>query len=211
MSGKEVLQRNEFILEEKHLFQLTGIPGGAYILKVESDQYLYTAKLMSIAVEKGCPVIKYNELSRDLNEQPWLPRTKEMKGSSITRSIINMQFNAGDTLKLTGKSGIYRTVKMLFPDQSQTVTFDFVNCSDADSNHYTVVQICSQLWMQENLKTTRYRDGSDIPNVLDSAAWGNLTTGAWCDYHNLLAEGKQYGHLYNFYAVADMEIGRFLI
>jgi uncharacterized protein (TIGR02145 family) len=92
---------------------------------------------------------------------------------------------------------------MLFPDQSQTVTFQFVSCSEADSNHYAVVQIGSQVWMQENLKTTKYRDGSDIPNVQDSAAWANLTTGAWCDFHNLPSEGAYYGHLYNFYAVDD--------
>ncbi|MCX6249778.1 MAG: T9SS type A sorting domain-containing protein [Bacteroidetes bacterium] len=203
MYGKEVLQQTEFIQKGKHLFHLCGIQVGVYILKVESDQSLYAAKLVSNATETSCPVIKYNGLTGGINERPWYSRTKEMKGSGSTGSIVNMQFNAGDTLKLTGKSGIYRTVKMLFPDQSQTVTFYFVNCSDADSNHYAVVQIGSQLWMQENLKTTKYRDGSDIPNVPDSATWGNLTTGAWCDYHNLPAEGEQYGHLYNFYAVAD--------
>ena len=106
-----------------------------------------------------------------------------------------MQFDAGDTLKLTGKSGNFRTVSMLFPDQSQTVTFDFVRCTDADSNHYAVVQIGSQLWMQENLKTTKYRDGSNIPNVTDSATWGSLTTGAWCNFRNDPAEGAYYGRL----------------
>ena len=66
-------------------------------------------------------------------------------------STIQMLFNTGDTLKLTGKSGNFRTVIMLFPASSQTVTFTFVNCTDADSNHYAVVQIGTQLWMEENL------------------------------------------------------------
>jgi len=88
-------------------------------------------------------------------------------------------------------------------DSSQTLNFQFTGCSDADSNHYAVVQIGSLLWMQENLRTTKYRDGSDIPNVTDSASWGNLSTGAYCDYHNLPSEGAYYGHLYNFYAVDD--------
>jgi uncharacterized protein (TIGR02145 family) len=114
-----------------------------------------------------------------------------------------MQFNPGDTLKLTGKSGIYRTVSMLFPVSSQTVNFSFTDCTDIDSNHYAVVQIGSQLWMQENLKAVKYQDGSDIPNVTDSATWGNLTTGAYCNYHNLPEEGEKYGLLYNYYAVAD--------
>ena len=114
-----------------------------------------------------------------------------------------MQFNAGDTLKLTGKSGNYMTVSMLFPIQSQTVTFNFVKCTDADSNNYAVVQIGTQLWMQENLKATKYRDGSGIPNITDSATWANITTGAYCNFHNDTSEGTYYGRLYNYYAVAD--------
>jgi hypothetical protein len=114
-----------------------------------------------------------------------------------------MQFNAGDTLKLTGKSGNYRTVNMLFPAMSQNVEFTFMNCSDADSNHYAIVQIGAQVWLAENLKTTKYRDGSDIPNVTDSAAWSILITGAYCNFHNDPAEGETYGHLYNYYAVDD--------
>jgi uncharacterized protein (TIGR02145 family) len=118
-------------------------------------------------------------------------------------SVVQMQFNAGDTLKLTGKSGNYRTVNMLFPAMSQNVEFTFMNCSDADSNHYAIVQIGAQVWLAENLKTTKYRDGSDIPNVTDSAAWSILITGAYCNFHNDPAEGETYGHLYNYYAVDD--------
>jgi len=92
---------------------------------------------------------------------------------------------------------------MLFPVSSQTLNFAFTDCTDTDSNHYAVVQIGSQLWMQENLKATKYQDGSDIPDVTDSAAWGNLTTGAYCNYHNLPEEGEKYGRLYNYYAITD--------
>jgi len=111
-----------------------------------------------------------------------------------------LQCNTGDTLKLTGKSGNYRTVVMLVPNQNQTVTFTFVDCTDADGNHYAVVQIGTQLWMAENLKATKYRDGTSIPNLSDSALWHNATTGGYCDYHNIASEGAQYGHLYNWYA-----------
>ena len=54
--------------------------------------------------------------------------------------------------------------------------------------------------MAENLKTTKYRDGSSIPNLADSALWHNATKGGYCDYHNLASEGAKYGHLYNWYA-----------
>ena len=137
------------------------------------------------------------DIQKDLNE------TAETKDSKGGKSLISMLFNAGDTLKLTGKSGNYRTISMLFPNQDQTVTFNFVNCTDADSNHYAVVQIGSQIWMAGNLKTTKYRDGSVILNVTDSATWGSTTAGAWCDFLNDPAEGAYYGHLYNWYAASD--------
>jgi uncharacterized protein (TIGR02145 family) len=203
ISGNMVLHQKEFYQEGKNVFQLSGIPEGAYILKVGSGRFLFTGKLISSMAGTGGPAIQNNESTSGKSNHPCLPLPKETKGCRSIRSIINMQFNEGDTLKLTGISGNYRTVSMLFPHQSQMVTFNFVSCSDADSNHYAVVQAGSQLWMQENLKTTRYRDGSNIPNVPDSATWGNLTTGAYCDYHNLPAEGEYYGHLYNYYAVAD--------
>jgi uncharacterized protein (TIGR02145 family) len=201
--GIVVLQRTDFFSKGKYLFQISGIDEGIYIIKVETDQYLYTAKLIIDASGPGFPVIKNDEPACAISK-PFSPsQATGMKVTEKSRSIISMQFNEGDTLKLTGRSGNYRTVSMLFPDQNQTVTFNFINCSDADSNHYAVVQIGPQLWMQENLKTTKYCDGSDIPNVPDSAAWANLTTGAYCDYHNLPAEGAYYVHLYNFFAVND--------
>jgi uncharacterized protein (TIGR02145 family) len=194
MSGKEVFRRNEFLQMGKFVFQMSGVQGGAYILKVKSDSYLYSAKLISN--NEGTCFSVINGL------KPAGSTMERMEFIGI-RSIVRMQFNAGDTLKLTGKAGIFRTVSMLFPDHSQTVTFNFIRCTDADSNHYAVVRIGPQLWMQENLKTTKYCDGSDIPNVPDSAAWGNLTTGAWCNFLNLPEEGEKYGRLYNYYAVDD--------
>jgi uncharacterized protein (TIGR02145 family) len=202
LSGKIILHRKEFVLEDSHVFQLDGIQSGVCILKVETGNYLYTAKLISIGAATGNPMINDNG-NFVTGKQSSSARTTGFTGNGSIKSMIIMPFNEGDTLKLTGKSGVCRTVTMLVPNQSQTVTFQFTRCSDADSNHYAVVQIGSQLWMQENLKTTKYRDGSDIPNVPDSATWANLSTGAYCDFLNLPEEGEQYGHLYNFYAVDD--------
>jgi uncharacterized protein (TIGR02145 family) len=57
--------------------------------------------------------------------------------------------------------------------------------------------------MAENLKTSKYRDGTPIPNVTGTSQWGNLTTGAWSHYENSSANETVYGKLYNWYAVAD--------
>ncbi|MEI7663804.1 MAG: FISUMP domain-containing protein [Bacteroidota bacterium] len=203
ISGDMILDRTEILTAGRHFFQLKNIPGGIYILKIESGLHTCHAKLVSRGSAEGGNVMISNESADKPEFLNGQPDNQQFLTNRTTASKIIMPFNAGDTLKLTGRSGNFRTVQMLFPTQGQTVTFTFVQCADADSNHYAVVQIGSQLWMQENLKTTRYRDGSLIPNVTDSATWGNLTSGGWCDYHNLPAEGACYGHLYNFYAVAD--------
>lgn len=75
--------------------------------------------------------------------------------------------------------------------------------SDIDGNSYPTVQIGTQLWMAANLKTTRYQDGSAIPNVTDEAMWSLLTTGAWVNYANDSTYDAIYGKLYNWYAVED--------
>ena len=75
--------------------------------------------------------------------------------------------------------------------------------TDIDGNNYTTVTIGTQTWMAENLKTTHYRNGDAIANITGNTAWTGLSTGARCDYNNDATNGTKYGHLYNFYAVAD--------
>jgi len=48
--------------------------------------------------------------------------------------------------------------------------------SDIDGNNYKTIQIGNQVWMAENLKTTRYNDGEAIPLVTENSNWSNLTT-----------------------------------
>jgi uncharacterized protein (TIGR02145 family) len=74
--------------------------------------------------------------------------------------------------------------------------------SDIEGNIYRTVQIGNQTWMAENLKTTKYNDGTSIPPVTDNAAWASLTTPAYCWYNNDEATYKAtYGALYNWYTI----------
>jgi len=74
--------------------------------------------------------------------------------------------------------------------------------TDIDGNVYQTVTIGTQVWMKENLKTTKYNDGTSILNVTDNVAWGNLTTPGYCWYNNDETANKNiYGALYNWYTV----------
>ena len=90
------------------------------------------------------------------------------------------------------------------------------NASSSNSNNLRVssvnnnvaffpsVTIGSQVWMTRNLEVTTYRDGTPIPGVPNPSSWQQLTTGAWCYYENVGANGTTYGKIYNWYAVAGI-------
>ena len=74
--------------------------------------------------------------------------------------------------------------------------------SDVDGNVYQTIGIGSQIWITENLKTTKLNDGTNIPMVTDNTAWGMLFTPAYCWYNNDELSNKDlYGALYNWYNV----------
>jgi hypothetical protein len=73
---------------------------------------------------------------------------------------------------------------------------------DIDGNVYKTVTIGKQVWMAENLKTSKYNDGRAIPLVTDNTAWEALNTPAYCWYDNDESANKtKCGALYNWFAV----------
>jgi uncharacterized protein (TIGR02145 family) len=74
--------------------------------------------------------------------------------------------------------------------------------TDIDNNEYRIVRIGEQVWMAENLKTTKYNDdtGIEFPNT-NNTDWGNNTAGAYAWYGNDDSNKDLYGALYNWHAV----------
>ena len=75
--------------------------------------------------------------------------------------------------------------------------------TDIDGNVYHSVKIGTQVWMTENLKTTKYRNGDSIILITDKTAWSNTKKGACCIFLNYPDMGSTYGKLYNWFAVMD--------
>jgi uncharacterized protein (TIGR02145 family) len=73
--------------------------------------------------------------------------------------------------------------------------------ADIEGNVYNTVTIGTQVWMKENLKTTKYNDGTAIPNITDNTVWSALTTGAYSDCNNIPANANIYGRQYNWYVI----------
>jgi uncharacterized protein (TIGR02145 family) len=90
----------------------------------------------------------------------------------------------------------------LFSSKSESTGQNAQTLKDIDGNVYKTVNIGTQVWMAENLKTTKYNDGSAIPLVTDNTAWEALNTPAYCWYdNNETANKNTCGALYNWYTV----------
>ena len=80
------------------------------------------------------------------------------------------------------------------------VTFT-TSVKDFDGNVYSIVTIGTQVWMKENLKTTKFNDGSSIPYT-SLRNWGNSASGCYCWYHDSIEYKSIYGALFNWEAVS---------
>ena len=110
----------------------------------------------------------------------------------------------GDRLKYTGYSGNYGTVVTDVPSKDGTVVFAFIPCDDG-IHHYLIVKIGTQIWMAENLKTTKYNNGDLIgtttPATLDIHSETNQKY-QWA-YDGNESNVATYGRLYTWYAITD--------
>jgi len=81
---------------------------------------------------------------------------------------------------------------------------NYGSVTDQDGNTYKTIKIGTQIWMAENLKTTKFSDGTAIPHISDSIVWGTLKTPAYCWYNNSESDYKpSCGALYNWYAIGS--------
>lgn len=75
--------------------------------------------------------------------------------------------------------------------------------TDQQGNVYKTIVIGTQEWMAENLKTSIYRNGEAISNVVNNSIWVNTTAGAYSFYDLSSQYECPYGKLYNWFAVSD--------
>jgi uncharacterized protein (TIGR02145 family) len=202
--GREVVNQ-EFHLEQgDHTF--TFYPGreSLYFLTARADQQSQTIKMFNspgIAAVSGLCTLEYNGAKNGLGSY---------KAGILLNNFV---FDPGDQLQYTATSALGNRTIIDTPSGNQAYTFLFgsggMPCpnmptvTDIDGNVYNTVLIGNQCWMKENLKTTTYRNGTSIPNVIDTTAWLNLTTGAYVWYDNDISWKDKYGALYNWFTAID--------
>ncbi len=199
MTGKSVAQIQSYLENYRQEFRLSGINTGFYLISVKGNSYQYSWKLLCNAKSTG--TISIEKIS---NNQAVAEKISKMdyKGAQAT---VDMAYITGDRIKFTGISGIYTTVMTDIPLSDKTITFNFVSCTDFDNYNYAVVQIGTQTWMAENLKTTHYADGTAIPLVTGEINWSALTvlSKAYCWNNDDIVNKDTYGALYTWAAAMN--------
>lgn len=117
-------------------------------------------------------------------------------------STIAQDSNLVSNYYATNKTFMAALKQQIEVSEDNSISNASSNLMDNDGNSYNIVKIGNQLWMTENLKSTKFNDGTDIPLVSDFTSWGSLTTPGYCWYNNDAGSYKtNYGALYNGYTV----------
>ena len=171
---------------------------------VPTNVFSSSATLGGNVTSDGGLVITENGVVYSTIQNPTNSNNKMAIGSGINayqKNITNLTPNTTYYVRayaINGQ-GIAYGNQISFTTTPKTVNTGKV--MDIEGNTYKTVTIGTQAWMAENLKTTKYRDGSQIPNVIDNVAWYSLTNGAYCWCKNLASNKDTYGALYNYFTV----------
>jgi len=118
-------------------------------------------------------------------------------GSTITNLVSGTKYYARSYAK--NSAGVAYSEEVTF-----TTTGTIVNSLGSVEyfgETYHLVSIGTQIWFSENLRTTKFNDGTEIPNISTTANWLSATTPAYCSYNNTSNVNfiKENGYLYNRY------------
>lgn len=112
----------------------------------------------------------------------------------IKKDVFQMRFNGSQKLYFIDYCWIF----------SDTV--EIGKMIDIDENIYNAVKIGNQIWMAENLKTTRLNDGEEIILSETNFSWVFGETYKFCYYNNNSNNNDTYGKLYNRQVVASGKV-----
>lgn len=98
-----------------------------------------------------------------------------------------------------------------FTGFSKTCTINQQTPQDGDGNRYDTIKIGNQIWMSENLKTTKFQDGTLLSNTsqVDNATWSAATESDkyWALVSGSTGTTLTYGLVYNQFAVTGSTSG----
>lgn len=188
------------LYSEKHLLGIglntfkISLPKGVFVFQISDNGKIHTAKVISQSNSRLA------ELSFSGNSKYDFSNPQKIK-----KDIVPLSYSTGDKLLFKAFSGNYTTIFTDTVSASRTVNLNLIECKDGDGNYYPVVTIGSQIWMAQNLKTTKYRNGDVIGT--SSTLNKDLTNDIepkyqWLYDGNEDSQGN-YGRLYTWHTITD--------
>jgi uncharacterized protein (TIGR02145 family) len=190
MSGQLLNTKSQFLMPGQHRFKIYFPENGIYNVTVLKNDGSLSSKAVCMKPEVTKCGIDYTGTDyKDL-----------IKNAVVGKTLSYAQ---GDILNCSAYSGKNNTIIADSPTTTKIYLAEFYVCKDPENQSYPIVKIGEQWWMAKNLQTTKYMDGTAIPNITDNSSWAGKTTGAYCWINNDAATYQNlYGALYNWYAVS---------
>ena len=206
LAGREIVQISDMLYPGRYTYLIEGMKEGLYILRVIWGKYLFSGKFICSGSQNNGPKIVFKNAGNTENKIVIHEKRSDLKGPG---NMKDMPYNPSERLQYRAFSGNSITVTTDVPStigNYYTINSVFVDCADADNNHYSAVLIGTQIWMGENLKTTKFSDGNPISNITDNNEWKNTTSPGYCWYDNNIGNKNAYGALYNWHAAGTKDI-----
>lgn len=188
--GKLRILLREAASSGNNIVSLPRLAEGVYVYHVTVEDKQYTFKgIAGIAANRG-------------------PVSARAEKASATTGLAKTDAQFDDVLLATIDGYQMYRLEITNPDTSgiQITLVPLVTgtLTDKDGIVYQTVQIGNQVWTTENIRTTKYNDGTPITKVTDNTAWGD-STAAYCFYNNSndTAFQHKWGALYNWYTVSS--------
>ena len=193
-AGKQLIQAKLELGKGHQKFQLSNLDFGMNYIEISSSDYRLTGTILCQNKGKETPNLE------DANGNAFFVNGARI---STTNNLKSMLYYDDEILLLKAFSGTFASVIALVPTSNALINIPFFDCTDGDGNHYSTVKIGDQVWMAENLKTTRFLNGDTIPNMANGFQWATADSSGYCNHSNNQENATIYGRLYNWYSVKD--------
>jgi uncharacterized protein (TIGR02145 family) len=174
-----------------------------YFVKVRSDKETKVFKVVG-ADDRG--ILSVQIADGFLEERVFLK-------SETVPNAPDFSVKLGDSLRIMAfKDKLYSTPAFVKASEKNPVIIAFSDAppddtatlTDIDLNEYKIVQIGNRWWMAEDLRTTHFANGEEIPDGTGIGDYRDEAEPAyWFAYNDSVKYVPDYGRLYTWYAASD--------
>lgn len=157
---------------------------------------VYGTNNLQLGLQAGGVLLSYSSFGLLGKESCYLSTTKSVDNTTLYSILLRYDYNTFTESQIGVEYGFYVRCVKDYTGTEVTGTILYADYQDGDGNYYYSVVIGAQAWTIQNLHTTKYQDGSNIPLLNTSALWNTGNVGYTYYNHDYLTYGQYYGFLY---------------